>query len=87
LFESSKIFLPKDTAETIIARFDSREDKSSAVEFKLTVTVIEDAASAVGYTYLVSPIRDAEEVNRRAQLLSGIASVQKALPAPQKKKA
>lgn len=86
VFESGKLYLPKDTADTIKSQFDSRPDANAGVEFKLQVSVVADPNS--GFTYIASPIRDAQTVSRRAALLGDLGNAPKlAIASSSKKKA
>lgn len=77
LYKASKIYLPKDATETIIAAFQNRKQEADHVHFKLSVKVVEDA-SATGYTYICEPVASPESINREAELEASFL----ALPAP-----
>lgn len=76
-FKSTKLYLPNDVAENVVAELDNREDRTQPVHFKVQVEVAVSKKSKGGYTYVASEITTPEALDREAELL-------KMLPAPKK---
>lgn len=70
LYSSSVLYLPKATAEILIAAFDKRGNPEEKIKVNLSVRVVEDKSSATGYTYVVEPIETPESTSQKKELLS-----------------
>lgn len=82
LLSASKIYLPRDVTEDLIAAFKTRTG-DAAVSFDLVVSLA--SHDTTGYTYVSRPQRDPEAVNREQELLASFKPL--ALAAPKNKKA
>ena len=80
IFESSKCYLPTESAEQIRDAFAARRDEYASIGFDFVFSVVESSKSGTGYTFMASTEKTPEQISRRAELLGKF----KALPAPKK---